>query len=408
MGFFAKNNGVTEFGKPAEKRKEPCGGAYMGIENRKTILIVDDTTEDIDILVNMLSDDYQVKVALNGQKALHFLGEKNLPDLVLLDILMPGIDGYKVCEAIKSNDILKDIPVIFISALDQLNDIISGFKAGGVDYITKPFQPEEVRARVDAHIKLRDYHQQLKEKNTQLEENFRALQELEQQRDSLTHMIVHDMRAPIQTIMGYLELLKYNEHLSEDDSMYVHKIQECCGGLTEMVNSLLDISRLENNKIPLLSEEIDLEELIEKVVSGFSGVANAPRIITDLAPCPEKLDADRSLIERVMINLLSNACKFTPGNGLVTVSMNRSAKGFIIKVTDTGEGIPPEEHDRIFEKFAQVMLSRKRYRYSSGLGLTFCKLAVEAHGGKISVKSAPGKGSVFTVELPPNQKGRNN
>ncbi len=371
---------------------------------KKTVLVVDDASEDIDILVNILSTDYQVKVALNGQKALQFLSEKSQPDLVLLDILMPGIDGYKVCEAIKADKKLQDIPVIFISALDNLNDIIHGFEAGGVDYITKPFQPEEVRARVTTHIQIKEYQHQLEIQNRQLEDNYRTLQDLEKQRDNLTHMIVHDMRTPLQTVMGYLELLKYNENLDDEDTMYIHKMRECCDGLADMVNSLLDVSRLESNKIPLQFEQINLSDMLNKVVTDFCRPEGSARIITDIAPCDATLTADPLLIERIVINLLSNACKFTPQEGLITLSMNHDTNHFSISVADTGEGISPDEHTKIFEKFEQAVLRKKRHKYSSGLGLTFCKLAVEAHGGTIRVESSPGHGSKFTFELPTNQQ----
>ncbi len=371
--------------------------------SKSTILIVDDSPENIDVLIGILSDkNYKLKAATNGEKALKIAFSDTPPDLILLDIMMPGMNGYEVCRRLKDNSDTQPIPVIFISALNATGDIVQGFNSGGADYITKPFQPQEVCARVETHLQNREYQLKLEQKNAELEKNYCCLKELENQRDNLTGMIVHDMRSPLQIISGFIQLLQtFSENeICEQAREHIAVMGKSSENLIEMVSSLLDISRLESNQMPLELEPTDINSIVSKVLANYEGLENIPCLKTNFKTNNVKVSADPVIIERVINNLLGNACKFTPLNGSITISVDHEDSSIKVGITDTGCGIPPEHQTKIFEKFGQVELREQKHKYSTGLGLTFCKLAVEAHGGTIGVDSSPGQGSTFWFALP--------
>jgi two-component system sensor histidine kinase/response regulator len=367
------------------------------------ILVVDDTAANLDVLVEMLEEQgYRVRPVPSGFLALQS-ARVQPPDLILLDISMPEMDGYEVCKHLKADENLKDIPVIFISALHDTMDKVQGFDAGAVDYITKPFQFEEVKARVQAH--LRTYRMQ-----KELEQQYAAIRKLEELKDNLTHMIVHDMASPIQTIGLAVDLVLSGE--AGEGQEKVEVLARACDAsrsLTEMVHSLLDISRMEAGQMPLHRSRVNLRDLADEATRTMHLLAGAKDIRLTVQGPPVPLCADADLIRRVFINLIGNALKFTPKGGEVTATVStlgpegRCASGggwAGAQVQDTGIGIPEEHHERIFEKFAQVEAGHQRREHSSGLGLTFCRLAVVAHGGRIGVRSRPGAGSTFWFELP--------
>ncbi len=371
--------------------------------SKSTILIVDDSPENIDVLIGILSDKgYKLKAATNGDKALKIAFSENPPDLILLDIMMPGMNGYDVCRKLKDHPETQSIPVVFISALNATGDIVQGFNSGGADYITKPFQPQEVCARVQTHLQIRDYQLELEQKNNELERNYDSLKELEHQRDNLTGMIVHDMRSPLQIISGFIQLLETfpESQICEQAREHIAVMGKSSKNLIEMVSSLLDVSRLENNKMPLALEPMDMNSIVTKVLANYEGLENIPSLKTNFSKSATEITADPAIMERIINNLIGNACKFTPITGSITISVDSADSSVKVGITDTGCGIPPEHQKKIFEKFGQVELREQKHKYSTGLGLTFCKLAVEAHGGAIGVDSLPGQGSTFWFSLP--------
>jgi len=358
------------------------------------ILVVDDTPANLDVLVEMLGEQgFSARPVLSGALALQS-ARLQPPDLILLDINMPEMNGYEVCQRLKADATLKDIPVIFISALHDTMDKVLAFDAGAVDYITKPFQFEEVKARVQTH--LRTYRMQ-----KELEQQYAAIKKLEELKDNLTHMIVHDMASPIQTIGLAVDLVLSSERgQSRENVDVLSRAADASRSLTEMVNSLLDISRMEAGQMPLHPADTDLRYLAEEAVETTSLVAGAKHIRLAVQGPSVPLRADTDLIRRVFINLISNALKFTTQGGEVTVSVSASHDLARAEVHDTGIGIPEEYHERIFEKFGQVNTGHPRHEHSSGLGLTFCRLVVGAHGGTIGVRSRLGEGSTFWFVLP--------
>jgi len=358
------------------------------------ILVVDDTPANLDVLVEMLGEQgFRARPVLSGLLALQS-ARLQPPDLILLDITMPEMNGYEVCQHLKADATLKDIPVIFISALHDTMDKVQAFDAGAVDYITKPFQFEEVKARVQTH--LRTYRMQ-----KELEEQYVAIKKLEELKDNLTHMIVHDMASPIQTIGLAVDLvLSGEEGLGYENVEVLARAADASRSLTEMVNSLLDISRMEAGQMPLHPVDADLRRLAEEAVETMRLLAGAKEIRLAVQGPSVALRADTDLIRRVFVNLIGNALKFTPKGGEVIITASASDGLARAEVHDTGIGIPEEYHERIFEKFGQIETGQPRHQHSSGLGLTFCRLAVGAHGGRIGVHSRPGAGSTFWFALP--------
>jgi signal transduction histidine kinase len=238
-----------------------------------------------------------------------------------------------------------------------------------------------------------------------VQEQYVKLKELERLRDDLIHMIVHDMRTPLTAIGGNLELLQMTarNNLDTKQRQYIQSALSSVSNLIEMVTSLLDVSRLEEDKMELFLKKCDLRILAEEAIEMLS-LSKGRRTISLRPPRDRKesfsVYCDTDMIRRVILNLLGNALKFTPEGGSVEVSMRADDNQVRVVVTDSGPGIPPEYHHSIFEKFAQVEMRKENRPYSTGLGLTFCKLAIEAHNGNIGVESEPGRGSRFWFILP--------
>ncbi len=364
-------------------------------ETKPTLLVVDDTATNIDILLDALGEDYAVRVATDGEAALNSV-KKFLPDLILLDIMMPGMDGYEVCRRLKEENATQDIPIIFLTSLSEDADEARGFALGAVDYITKPFSTAIITARVRNHLELR-------RQKLALQQSYDKLRELEALRDSLVHMIVHDMRSPLAGIIGNLQLVK----MKQQPGAAADRIGLALSStetLMEMISTLLDVSKMEEGKMTLDLLKVDILVLVNETIVMVEPL-QGQRQLTIISPSEiEAIACDAQMIRRVLQNLIVNAIKFTDREkGVVTVSIeNVSTTTVRVSVADDGPGIPPEYCEQVFDKFYQVEACREGQGRSTGLGLTFCKLAIEAHGGRIGLKSDMGKGSKFWFELPIN------
>ncbi|MCX6899251.1 MAG: hybrid sensor histidine kinase/response regulator [Verrucomicrobia bacterium] len=365
-----------------------------------SILIVDDTPENLQLLNGMLkSRGYKARPVPSGEMALR-AAKSDPPDLVLLDINMPEMNGYEVCRRLKADPQLASIPVIFISALNETMDKVKAFGLGGVDYVTKPFQFEEVHARVETHLKLRQLQKELERQNQQLKESYDRLRELETLRDNLVHLVVHDLRSPLAMMAGYVDLIKVKiaAKLNASEVGYIDVVGKHTAKLLDMVTTLLDVSRMEAGQMPLNRQACDLAGVAKEVVDSFSVLAGRRQLSIESLSGPLSIHADKDVLQRVIANLVGNAVKFTPDGGRISVTISRKDLMARVAVTDSGPGIPTEYHTKVFEKFGQV--DKQARRHSTGLGLTFCKLAVHAHGGEIGVESEVGKGSTFWFALP--------
>lgn len=365
-------------------------------------MVVDDTPANLQLLTVMLKQrGYRVRPVPSGTLALQ-AAQKEKPDLILLDVNMPEMNGYEVCERLKTDETLKDIPVIFISALDETIDKIKAFAAGGVDFVAKPFQFEEVEARVQTHLKLRWLQLVQERQNRKLQENYDQLKKLEDLRDNLTHMVVHDMRSTLMGITGNAQLLDIvaGNKLNSHERSLLNGVLSSGMVLVDMVNSLLDICRMEQGKMPLTITSVDIDILIQNALNSLGSLAKTVPLFYQKQFLPLQVNCDENLVTRVIANLVGNAIKFTPKEGKIVISVENSGDSARLCVADTGCGIPREYHEKIFEKFGQVEIRQNGKMQSTGLGLTFCKLAVEAHGSKIGMESEVNKGSTFWFTLP--------
>jgi two-component system sensor histidine kinase/response regulator len=363
------------------------------ISSKSRVFIVDDDETHRELLKHILAGaGYDPVAFAEGTEALTRL-ELECPDLILLDIDMPGMNGYEVCARIKSMERLASVPIIFISVLDETESKVRAFESGAVDYIPKPFHLEEVLARAGTHLQLAAFH-------SKLEANYKKLRETEAMRDNLTGMLIHDLRSPLAGLALSLEVLgqKSRADWNDRDLKVLSAARRTSLKLVEMVSSLLDVSRFEAGQMPMEKKRCDLREVAEAGALAVFGLIGT-RSLEKQFPSEElPLFCDPEILQRVVSNLLANAFKYTPESSEVCLRLLIEDSSVRLEVVDQGVGIPPEFHERIFEKFGQVDASLASY--SSGLGLTFCKLAVEAHGGRIGVVSAPGEGSTFWFSIP--------
>ena len=360
-----------------------------------SVLVVDDTADNLRLLTGVLEQmGHEVRPVMSGAQAL-LAARHSPPDLVLLDVTMPEMSGYEVCARLKADPQLKDIPVVFLTALSDIADKVKAFEVGGVDYITKPFHLEEVQARVRTHLALRNA-------NVQLSQSYAKLQKLEQLREDLVHMVVHDMRSPLTVLSGHLEFLKNEcEKLSPEAADDLQAAMQGAQVVARMANDLLDVSRLEEGKLKLKLAEHDLGGLAEKVRCSLRGFQRGRSIELEVAS-PTVAACDSGLVQRVLENLVSNAIKHTPAGSAISISVGSNEQRARVSVSDRGPGVPAEARQTIFEKFGVVSTRQQDRYHSAGLGLAFCKLAVEAHGGTIGVEPREPEGSTFWFELPRN------
>lgn len=363
-------------------------------KTNESILLVDDTIENLRLLAGMLSHrGLDVRPVSSAHDALQAI-EHDPPALILLDISMPQMDGLELCAQLKSTPAYRDIPVVFLTALAETSHKVKGFAAGGADYITKPFQIDEVLARVNNHLALR-------RARVALAENLERLQQLERMRDDLVHMIVHDMRSPLAVMIANLGLMR--TRCDGDLAEMLDDVHHAANGLNRMANTLLDVSRLEEGKMPLDLSLCDLSTLAAEVRDSLASL-DAARYIGLSVPGSIYITCDAGLVRRVLENLVSNAIKHTPTGGRLQIEIEAREDRARVAVRDEGPGIDPSFRDMIFDKFATATARNGRGYHSAGLGLAFCKLAVQAHGGAIFVETSSPRGSVFTFELP-NSEG---
>ncbi len=360
------------------------------------ILIVDDTPANIDVLDLFLEKEgYKISIAQSGESALD-LADRISPDLILLDVMMPGIDGFETCRRLKSNDKTSDIPIIFITARNESADIIKGFSLGGVDYITKPFSQEEVCARVHLHLKLKTLMAALETKN-------QKLADLNDLKNKFLGMASHDLRNPISTIQGFSKiLLDHGETLAEDAKKeFLQSIHKVSNDMLTLLDDLLNISTIESGKLELQVKRGSFGQLVKERVRMYQVMAERKNLAThlDIEEMAE-FSFDPNRISQVIDNLLSNAIKFSPPGKEIYIWLGQRNGQAKFSVRDQGPGISPEDQDKLFKHFQKLKARPTADEPSHGLGLAIAKKMVEAHKGKITVESQPGSGATFSFLIP--------
>ncbi len=369
------------------------------------ILIVDDNPMNLGVLSGMLQDrGYRVRAVTNGRRALE-AAQLSKPDLIMLDITMPEMDGFQACAALKADKELAAVPVIFISAHDEPLDKVRAFSLGGADYVQKPFQIEEVHARIEHQLQITSLQRNLLVRNAELLEANLKLQELDRLKANFTAMLVHDLRDPLTSVRLTLEDIQKAEELSMAFVAQGHgQIQKALSFLDE----LLEVFRSEAQEMVLEMATVDPRALLETTVSSFRPQAARKEIELKTfwtSPFPA-IQGDAGKLDRVLWNLLSNTLKFTPPQGVITLwadqvegeGVDAGRRWLRIAVEDTGRGIPADQLPFIFDPYRQTM--RGDAAQGSGLGLAIVARIVAAHKGRISVQSQENVGTCFTLLLP--------
>jgi two-component system sensor histidine kinase/response regulator len=375
----------------------------MNTESRGDVLIVDDQPTNLEVLSRLLSDNgYRVRAVTSGARAV----EAALllpPDCILLDIAMPGMDGFETCDRLRRSPGLETVPIIFVTAFDDHERKLEAFQVGGRDYVSKPFQAEEVLARVRAHVQLSRMERELREHNARLVQANAQLEQVNTMRARLSAMLIHDLKSPLTVIGTALSPdVEIDDELLESARISYDK-------MLRLVQELLELFRTEQLGSQLQKQPIELEQLVETTLAGIRHVARRRGIqlsLRQLASVPQ-LVVDPEKLDRVLSNLLENAIKYTPEGGKVTVTVGtEEGRGVeegvsfaLLSVTDTGPGIPAEELPYIFDPYRQRM-GQTSERGSVGLGLSIVRRLVAAHGGRIRVQSRVGVGSEFAILLP--------
>jgi signal transduction histidine kinase len=358
------------------------------------VMVVDDEEKSRRLLADLLAaEGYTVQAAADGMEALQ-LAHGFKPETILMDVMMPKLDGVEACRRLKADPATASIPVLMVTALSERADRLKGIQAGANDFLAKPIDAEELRLRVKNAVHAKHLYDKV-------QDDFARLRELETLRDNLTNMIVHDMRSPLNVMnMSYEIIATTPKNLSPTQKALMAAGRDACQKLIEMVTSLLDVSRMEAGKMPLNLVLCDIREIARAAVDSVAVLAREDALTLRVTGNSAGGVVDRDITHRIFVNLLGNAIKFSPKGGTIGIEISSAGETVRVAVTDQGPGIPPEYHRRIFEKFGQVESREENKKYSTGLGLAFCKLAVEAHGGEIGVASQAGRGSTFTFSIP--------
>ena len=377
---------------------EEVAAAYS---RRARIMIVDDHPEVIEYVASALSNDYVVISAFGGEEALGS-AHRLKPDLIISDVMMPGMDGYTLCRLIKADESLRQIPVILLTARGAQDDKIEGLEAGSDDYMSKPFSTRELRARVDNLLTVRDQQRQLAGLNAALAEKNDALREASEMKSQLLNIAAHDMKNPLNAIREFARILK--SEIGQDSDHYdpLDLIHKSSDDMLNLVSTLLDSAALENGQIVLVMEPLNLNTLATAVVRRNNGLAENKGQTLELTLSSNRclVNADRNRLLEAMDNLVNNAVKYSPLNGTIQIDVRLVSTGTQFRVSDEGPGLTDEDKLKIFGKFQKLSAQPTGNETSTGLGLAIVQLIIHMHDGEIFVQSEGGRGTTFTIQLP--------
>lgn len=372
----------------------------MSVENinpsEYTVLVVDDNLTNLDVAADYLEAyGFQVVVARDGLGGLDKVAYAP-PNLILLDVLMPGMDGFEVCRRLKANEATREIPIIFMTALADTQHKVEGFSLGAVDYITKPVQQEEMVARVMTHLKIRALTQQLQQANE-------LLNKINNDKDKFFSIVAHDLKGPFLPLLGNLELMgetaeKLTPHEVRDMSQASYRSAR---RVFELLETLLDWAGLQMGRMAYVPQRIDLSHLLQTNVALLAEVAAYKKLSFHYhIHEPLLVYADEHMINTVIRNLINNALKFSFPGGAVTVSARAVGATVVVSVTDEGMGIKPEDIARLFKIGTHHTTTGTANEKGTGLGLIMCQELLARHGGQIEMESQVGRGTTVTFTLP--------
>jgi two-component system sensor histidine kinase/response regulator len=375
----------------------------MSMQNTEVtkVLVVDDNEANRLLAQHTLEDEgYTVVLASGGAEAIVAF-EKEPADCILLDIRMPDMDGFAVCERIRALPHGPETPVLFLTALRDVDTFDRAIRVGGDDFLTKPLRPAELVVRVRSALKLRRMSGELREHYDLLKRQRDDLLRLQLQKERLTAFVVHDLKTPVGSMDLHAQVLQRHAGLPADARESVSAIRGEVRQLIRMISNLLDLSKADEGQLAPKAADCDVRELVGEVLEDLRMNAEARGVALRSALEADRMHADQDLIQRVLANLVENAIRYSPHQTTVTVSSTPLADGTELRIADAGPGIAPELREKVFNAFAQLGYGSERAVASGsrGLGLTFCKLVVEAHGGRIWVEDAE-PGAIFCVRLP--------
>jgi two-component system sensor histidine kinase/response regulator len=390
------------------------------------VLVVDDIEKNLQLIGNLLQDKgVNILLANNGTKALS-AAQKKIPDLILLDIAMPEMDGYEVCKRLKENEATSKIPIIFLTAKNETEDIVKGFAYGAVDYITKPFNKDELISRVFTHLELKksrdiiseqnhrltaqnvrilEHTQQVEQLNQKLNKQNQELKEANATKDKFFSIVSHDLRSPFSSIISFTDLLiqsidEFNKEKLQDFAIH---LKESTENTYKLLENLLNWARAQRGKLTFNPEKIDLYTLVNENIKLLDTIAKEKNLYLSASNFEEVyVIADADMINTVIRNLFSNAIKFTKQGGAIQAKCEYLPEDDLIAVSisDNGIGMDDETLNKLFDLSEHHTTRGTNNEPGTGLGLILCKEFIELNSGTIQVKSEQGKGSSFTFTLP--------
>lgn len=395
----------------------------------KSVLIIDDDPRMLDLIIHYVeSEDFDVMVAINGHDGVQ-LAESELPALILLDIAMPEMDGFATCELLKTSPKTSDIPIIFMTASSHIEEKVRGFEAGAVDYITKPFQYQELLARIKTHLQLRQLQSDLMANNAQLKKEIEQRREAEKKADearivaeqanqaksTFLAMMSESLRLPLNTILGYSSLLRQERQLDEHHYEWLDLIQAGGKHLLAQVNDILDVSLLGKDKLILRTRPIPFLTFLDRIADATEQQARKKdlQFIYDKdKQLPAFVETDKKRLRQILDHLLNNAIKFTR-SGWISLKIKKLPQAlFRFEIEDSGIGIAKQDQKEIFKLFHSIENNGEQQQHTIkpglGLGLSLSQHLLNQMGSKIQIRTEPGKGSLFwfDIHLPIAQKAR--
>lgn len=372
----------------------------MTSERPGKILVVDDNEANRSLAKATLEDEgYTVILATGGADGLAAFAAE-LPDCVLLDVRMPDVDGFAVCERLRALPRGAETPILFLTALRDVDTFDRALRAGGDDFLTKPVRPTELVVRVQTALELRRAKAELQDHYALLKKQRDDLQRLQLQKERLTAFVVHDLKNPVNTMDLHAQLLIRDKELSPTARESATQIRTEARHLTRMILNLLDVSKADEGQLAPKRAEVDLTALVRSVITELDVSARTRSVELRSTVDGARVFADGDLLRRVVANLTENAIRYAPPSTAVTIIAARNGEEMELRIADAGPGIPPDMREKIFDPFVQVETGERVVsRTSRGLGLSFCRAAIEAHGGRIWSEDAL-PGTVFCLRLP--------